>query len=56
MNEVTKRYIGVTVAMIVMLFIATFVIGCGNTLRGLGKGITGTIEGVGQDINRVTRN
>ena len=47
---------GAVIAIAALLFIATFVIGCGNTLRGLGQGITGTIEGVGQDINKVTRN
>ena len=56
MNEVMKRYIGVTLTIIAMLIIATFVISCGNTLRGLGQGVTGTIEGVGKDINRATRN
>ena len=46
---------GAVIAIAAMLFIATFVIGCGNTLRGIGQGVTGTINGVGEDINKVTR-
>ncbi len=52
MNKVVKEYIGVAATICAMLFIAIFVIGCGNTLRGVGQ----TLNGVGQDINNVVRN
>ena len=50
-----KDVVGTVVAIAALLIIATFIIGCGNTLRGLGQGIAGTVNGVGQDINKVTR-
>ncbi len=50
-----KGTIGALAAVAALLFIAMFVIGCGNTLRGIGQGAAGIVTGVGDDINKVTR-